>query len=699
MDGASQQAPHAGLQSMGAPVVLVPAEGLEPSRPRGQQILSLPCMPFHHAGLEYVGLLYYGPGRRVKASDGAGPFPLAPVGAPGYTVVMNGKAARGAGEDIRGAPEILEEAAGAELLEFAEPAVQARAPSAAERNSARRYEALFRGLVQHASDVVMILEADGWVRFCGPSARSLLGYAPEEVEGKDFFSLLGEGFSTEQRAMYSSNLVAEHPTFTASFSIRRSDGAELPVEAAASNYLRNPDIVGVIMTLRDVSRQKKAEERALFYEYFDPLTTLPNRESFMRDVDRNITIATNRGRIFGVMAVGLDRFKVVNDMYGTKTGDEVLKSVAAALRGSFRDDDFVSRYRGDKFFVLFPDIKSQDHIKEIIAKARAAFVDPVDIGLGQQLSLSASMGVAFYPNDGKDSAELVRNAETALYMAKESGRDGYRLFDARLNGEILERQRIESDLGQAIGERRFEPFFQPKVDRSGFIVGAEALVRWRLANGEIKGPAAFIDVAERSGNIDRIGSMVILKTCELAASWSAQGLPEIPISINLSPRQFGQEFLVEDIAAIITSTGVDPRRLEFEITESGIMTNERESIRKLLELKELGAALSIDDFGTGYSSFSKLKDYPVDTIKMDKSFIDPLPSDRRAAIIASAIIDMAHTLSFSVVAEGVENFEQMHFLDTIFCDQFQGYLFSKPVPEPDFRRLLAGGATLLPRSA
>jgi len=499
--------------------------------------------------------------------------------------------------------------------------------------------------------------------------------------------------------MYSSNLVAEHPTFTASFSIRRSDGADLPVEAAASNYLRNPDIVGIIMTLRDVSRQKKAEERALFYEYFDPLTTLPNRESFIRDVERNITIATNRGRIFGVMALGLDRFKVVNDMYGTKTGDEVLKSVASALRGSFRDDDFVSRYRGDKFFVLFPDIKSQDHIKEIIAKARTAFVDPVDIGLGQQLSLSASMGVAFYPNDGKDSAELVRNAETALYMAKESGRDGYRLFDARLNGEILERQRIESDLGQAIGERRFEPFFQPKVDRSGFIVGAEALVRWRLANGDIKGPAAFIDVAERSGNIDRIGSMVILKTCELAAGWSAQGLPEIPISINLSPRQFGQEYLVEDIAAIIESTGVDPRRLEFEITESGIMTNERESIRKLLELKDLGASISIDDFGTGYSSFSKLKDYPVDTIKMDKSFIDPLPSDRRAAIIASAIIDMAHTLSFSVVAEGVENFEQMHFLDTIFCDQFQGYLFSRPVPEPDFRRLLADGAALLPRSA
>jgi diguanylate cyclase (GGDEF)-like protein/PAS domain S-box-containing protein len=620
---------------------------------------------------------------------------------------MNGKAARAAGAIIHGArrlfgagandPEPLEEAS----IVSGDYSSHPQAPSdprltEAGRERTRRYEALFRGLVEHASDVVLILESNGIVRFCGPSARSTLGYAPEELEGTDFFSLLAEDFSVEQRAMYSSNLVAEHPTFTAGFSMRRADGVELPMEAAASNYLHNPDIGGIFMTLRDVTRQKKAEERAAFYEYFDPLTRLPNRDSFVRDIERNITIARNRSRVFGVMALGLDRFKLVNDMYGTKIGDEVLKSAAAALRNSFRNDDIVSRYRGDKFLALFPDIKSQDHIKEIIAKARLAFANPIDIGLGQQLQLSASMGVAFFPNDGKDAAELIRNAETALYMAKESGRDGYRLFDARLNGELLERQRIENDLGQAIGERRFEPFFQPKVDRAGYIVGAEALVRWRLDNGDFKKPATFIDVAERSGNIDRIGSMVLLKTCQIAAEWTALGLPDIPVSINLSPRQFGQERLVEDIAEIVASSGVDPRRLEFEITESGIMTNEGESIRKLLRLKDLGASIAIDDFGTGYSSFSKLKDYPVDTVKMDKSFIDPLPFDRKAAIIASAIVDLAHTLSFTVVAEGVEKMEQMQFLDTIFCDEYQGYLFSKPVPESEFRLLLAAGKALKP---
>lgn len=638
----------------------------------------------------------------ASSRQGRGDFyfhsPLAALRRPGYTATMQGMASGPSDDDERGSLEYLETVTIDEPLDVPPSSdVGGRVPSIVERNSARRYEALFRGLVEHASDVVMILEADGWVRFCGPSTRSLLGYAPEQVEGTDFFSLLGDDYSTEQRAMFSSNLVAEHPTFSASFSIRRSDDIELPVEARASNYLHNPDIAGVIMTLRDLTRQKKAEERALFYEYFDPLTNLPNRESFIRDVEKNITIATKRDRVFGVMALGLDRFKYINDMYGTKVGDEVLKRSAEALRGSFRNDDIVSRYRGDKFFMLFPEIKSQDHIKEIISKARTAFLDPINIGLGQELRLSASMGVAFFPNDGKEAVELVRNAETAMYLAKDSGRDGYRLFDASLDKEILERQHIENDLDEAICERRFVPYFQPKVDRDGFIVGAEALVRWVLPNGDIKGPASFIEVAERSGYIDRIGAIVILKTCKLAAEWSAAGLADVPISINLSPRQFGQELLVEEITGIIESSGVDPRRLEFEITESGIMTNERESISKLLRLKDLGVTISIDDFGTGYSSFSKLKDYPVDTVKMDKSFIDPLPEDRRAAIIASAIVDLAHTLSFTVVAEGVETHAQLNFLDTIFCDQFQGYLFSRPVPADEFRRLLSEGKTLMPK--
>mgnify|MGYP000985164766 CR=1 FL=1 len=413
-----------------------------------------------------------------------------------------------------------------------------------------------------------------------------------------------------------------------------------------------------------------------------------------RSTERAVTIARNRGRVFGVMAIGLDRFKRINDLYGTAAGDTVLREAAHALRGAFRNDDIVARYRGDKFLALFPDIKSQDHIKEIIAKGQSAFAKPVRLDLGDEVTLSASIGVALYPNDARSAEDLVRNAETALYMAKESGRDRYRLFDAQLNGFIIERQKIETDLNAAIAQERLVPFFQPKVDRNGCIVGAEALVRWRHYSGVIKAPGYFIDVAEKSGCIDSIGDMMLRMTCQMAASWQAEGLPQVPISINLSPRQFGRDDLVDSIKRSLEKSYVDPRLLDFEITESGIRENEKEGIRKLLELKELGASVSIDDFGTGYSSFSKLKDYPIDTLKIDKSFIDPLPSDKRASIIASAIIDLAHTLSFTVVAEGVENADQLGFLDTIFCDTFQGYLFSKPVAEDEFKEMLRRGEPL-----
>ena len=286
--------------------------------------------------------------------------------------------------------------------------------------------------------MVLILEEDGWVRFCGPAAGAILGLTPDQVEGRPFFSLIGDDVAAEQRAMYASNLAADNPTFTASFTMVHADGTQRHLEAAASNYMRNPDIAGIIMTVRDVTRQKNAEERATFYEYYDPLTRLPNKESFLREVERNIGIADNRGGVFGVMAIGLDKFKAVNDMYGTRIGDDVIRLAAEALRSSFRADDVLSRYRGDTFLALFPDIKSREHIKEIISKAKQAFSLPVDIGLGQEIRVTASMGVSFYPNDGHEAAELVRNAETALYMAKETGKDSYRLFDARLNGELLE---------------------------------------------------------------------------------------------------------------------------------------------------------------------------------------------------------------------------------------------------------------------
>ncbi len=567
-----------------------------------------------------------------------------------------------------------------------------KAESEAARRAKRRNESLMASILAHSKDMVLLLEPDGSVRFAGGDL-ALAGFPLAKLEGQEFFSLLADDAEGLLHASFLRSLHAGEPSFIMAFSLKRADGKNLHVEMHIANQISHEDIAGVLVNLKDVSREKHAEERAEFYANFDTLTRLLNKDGFMLAVERAINVAENRGRIFAVMAIGVDRFIRVNDMHGTAIGDKILTDIAQRLRLSFREDDVLARYRGDKFFVLFPELKSPDNINDILDKARSAFTLPFAVE-GLSIVLTASFGLSIYPNDGKEGAEIVRNAETALYMAKESGRDVYRLYDSKLNGQILERQKIEADLAIAIKLNQFEPFFQPKVNRDGYIVGAEALVRWRLPSGEIKPPGYFIDVAEKSGSIDKIGALMLNMTCDSIASWKKRGLTNVPVSVNLSTRQFAQDCLVGDIETALRLSGIHPSLIELEITESGIMENEKEGIKKLLELRKLGVSVSIDDFGTGYSSFSKLKDYPIDTVKMDKTFVDPLPNDRRASIIASAIVDLAHTLSFSVVAEGVEKHEQLRFLDTIFCDSFQGYLFSKPVPEADYAAMLANARPL-----
>jgi len=565
---------------------------------------------------------------------------------------------------------------------------------ASARHLASRRETMFRAVVEHGTDVLMILEPDARIRMASESVHTVLHYDASELEGRDLFSLCSPEDTKNARAIFNSAMVSDLPAFSTSMEMIKKTGQTVQVQIFVSNYLHNADIAGLMLSIRDLTFQKKAEAKAAFYEQHDQLTGLPNRETLVRELERAVTIARNRNRVFGVMALGLDHFRRINDMHGTEAGDQVLKAVSEALKLQFRNDDIIARYRGDMFYILFPEISSQEHIKDIIAKAKTAFEKPYAIPPGEHVLLTASMGVALFPNDGRESSELMRNADTALYMAKESGRDCYRLFDAALNSLLVERQRIENDLSTSIEQSRFEPWFQPKVDANGCIVGAEALVRWRHPSGQIKAPGYFIEIAEKNGSIDRIGDIMLRATCRAASDWHRRGLLQVPISVNLSPRQFGKETLIEDIRSILLEENMDPRLVEFEITESGMMENEQEGIRKLNQLKDLGSSVSIDDFGTGYSSFSKLKDFPIDTLKLDKSFVDPLPGERNASIIASAIVDLAHTLKFDVVAEGVETQDQLQFLSAIFCDTFQGYLFSKPVPAHEFEAMLASGKPL-----
>ena len=440
----------------------------------------------------------------------------------------------------------------------------------------------------------------------------------------------------------------------------------------------------------EAARRHDAELRADFLESHDPLTRLPNRDSFGLELARAIEIAAGRGRILGVMSVGIDRFKRIGEIHGSGAGDALLIEAANRLTRAFRNDDIVARSGGDVFLVLLSDVKNPEDAKAIIDKSRQAFDRSFSIG-GAEIGLSASFGLALFPNDGARPDPLLRASETALHLAKTDGPGSYRLYDAGLHERLLAQAKIEGELRGALRSGAFTPWFQPKVDSDRRITGVEALARWFLPDGGIRQPDEFIQMAERSGAIGELGRIVLSKACASAAAWERAGLAPIPISVNLSPYQFRSDELVKDIRNILSATSLPASRLDLEITESGIMEDQSNAIDKLAELKALGCSISIDDFGTGYSSFSALRDFPVDYVKLPISFVKPLPGDCRASAIAEAVISLAHKLRFAVVAEGVETAAQFAWLGDARCDQYQGYLFSRPLAEDGFRAALAEG--------
>jgi diguanylate cyclase (GGDEF)-like protein len=441
---------------------------------------------------------------------------------------------------------------------------------------------------------------------------------------------------------------------------------------------------------REAQKRHDAELRADFLESHDPLTSLPNRDSFDLELARAIEIAAGRGRILGVMSVGIDRFKRVSEVHGSSAAEALLIEAAGRLSRAFRNDDIVARSAGDMFLVLLSDVKTPEDAKAIMDKSRQAFDRSFSIE-GAELGLSASFGLAFFPNDGTSPDPLIRASETALHLAKGDGPGSYRLYDAGLHARLIAQARVEGELRGALRSGAFTPWYQPKVDISGRITGVEALARWFLPDGGMRQPEEFIPMAERSGVIGELGRIVLAKACASAVAWSRAGLDPIPVSVNLSPYQFRSDEVVKDIRAVLGTTGLPASRLDLEITESGIMEDQSNAIEKLAELKTLGCSISIDDFGTGYSSFSALRDFPVDYVKLPQSFVRPLPDDQRASAIAEAVIALAHRLRFSVVAEGVENEAQFAWLGDADCDQYQGYLFSRPLSEEAFRAALAGG--------
>jgi diguanylate cyclase (GGDEF)-like protein len=429
-----------------------------------------------------------------------------------------------------------------------------------------------------------------------------------------------------------------------------------------------------------------AGQRIEHLAYYDALTELPNRSLFHDRVSQVLTRAERDGKEMAILFIDLDRFKTINDSLGHDIGDRLLQAVAQRMNGCLREADTISRLGGDEFVVLLPETGAQGaaHVAQNILE-RA--VGPYDIA-GHQLSITSSIGISLYPHDGADVETLIKNADTAMYHAKDNGAATYQFFTREMNLAVFERLTVENGLRHALDTAQFVLYYQPQIDiKTGRTIGAEALIRWRHPQMGVLPAARFIEVAEETGLIVAIGEWVLHEACRQNREWQLDGLPAIPVAVNLSARQL-RKHIAQTVVRVLDETGLAASCLDLELTEHVMMQDAEATLTTLASLRSMGVKLSIDDFGTGYSSLAYLKRLPIDKVKIDRSFIRDItdaPDDRA---IASAIIGMGHTLRLKVVAEGVETQPQLAFLRTEGCDEAQGYLFGRPMPAEEFADLL-----------
>jgi len=435
-------------------------------------------------------------------------------------------------------------------------------------------------------------------------------------------------------------------------------------------------------------QRRLAEDRLRFIASHDSLTDLPNRSMLNERLKHALHQGARYNRGIAVMFIDIDRFKVINDSLGHSAGDRMLQDCARRLTECLRESDTIARLGGDEFVVMIENFTApRDAIvvaqKVLVGMAKPFFVD------GQEFLVSASIGISTFPDDGADAETLLKNADIAMYRAKDLGRNNYQFYSAQMNKHTFERLAMESSLRRAVERNEFLLHYQPKLDlRTGAIAGVEALVRWQHPDWGMVSPAQFIPLAEETGLIVQIGEWVLRTACEQSRKWREEGIPALRIAVNLSARQFAQKTLLRDVGKIIAESGLTPESLELEITESLVMHNPEQATQTLEELKAMGISLSIDDFGTGYSSLSYLKRFPLDCVKIDRSFIKDIPVDADDMAITKGVIALGHSLRLKVVAEGVETAEQLDFLRANDCDELQGFFFSKPLPSEEVTTFL-----------
>jgi diguanylate cyclase (GGDEF)-like protein/PAS domain S-box-containing protein len=555
----------------------------------------------------------------------------------------------------------------------------------------RRAQATMRQLsqaIEQSADTVLISNYEGIIEYVNPAFETVTGYSLADVMGKTpRIVKSGRHDGAFYRHMWTT--IRSGHSFEHVFVNKRKDGS-LYYEEKTITPLRSSagQITHFVATGKDITDRMHTQERLEFLAHHDPLTQLPNRSLFLDRLDRALARAAWHERLVGIMYIDLDRFKNINDTLGHDAGDEVLQSLTKRLLARVRDGDTVARLGGDEFALLLDDIASSRDIVAIAKNLLETIQTPFTVG-SQQFFLTASIGISLFPHDGSDPRALLKHADVAMYRAKELGKNTYQFYSAEMGARAFERLTLESSLRHAITEHQFTLHYQPQVDaRSGKIVGAEALLRWQHPDFGLVSPAAFIPLLEETGLITTVGEWVLDTACHHAREWHGAGHEKLSVSVNVSARQFNHPTFRQRCSEIIKASGVDPAQVEFELTESAIMVDDRYTQETLRSLASIGSRIALDDFGTGYSSLTHLQRFSIDTLKIDRSFVQDLPNDGDDAAIIAAIIGLARGLGLNLVAEGVERDDQRAFLLAHDCAVMQGYYFSPAVPYAAFMALL-----------
>ena len=569
------------------------------------------------------------------------------------------------------------------------------------RTTARR-SARFRSLVHNATDLITVMDADGTIGYESPSCARQLGHDPAALVGTSFFELVDAQDRDHVRGVLAEVIQIAGTALTMEYRVLHADGSTRCVESIVSNLIEDASVGGLVLNTRDVTDRKLLEEELAHQAFHDSLTGLSNRAVFRDRVDHALTrVERNHGRL-AVLLLDLDGFKMINDGLGHDAGDHLLVAVGERLLSCARASDTVARLGGDEFAILLEDEGDVDRATGVAERLLSALRAPFELN-GREVFIHASIGVALSSEDADTTKELIRNADTAMYAAKVAGKGRYEHFRPVMHARAVEKFEVQADLQRALGREEFAVHFQPIVDfTTGRISGIEALVRWMHPTRGLLPPAAFIGTAEETGLIVPLGRWVLGEACRRAADWRARypDASQLWVSVNLSTRQLIEPDLAEQVGTILAETGLRPDALILEITEGSLMQDVVQTTAKLRELKDLGVRLAIDDFGTGSSSLGYLRTFPMDLLKIDKSFVDEVATGQpEGPALVKAIVELAQTLQLDTIAEGIEQDDQLAELRSVGCHSGQGFLFARPLQTEVMEAFLRDGGIPLTEPA